>query len=601
MSALPTFPLTGEFPRGKAFTRSTLSPYQLTTEKAMLKLRRFLTSYKRELIIGPLCKLFEAVLELFVPLVMAGIIDNGILKNDTGYVLTMGAVLVLLGVSGLASALVCQYMASYTSQGAGTKIRAALFEHIGRLSHRELDEIGTPALITRMTADINAVQANIAMIMRLLLRAPFLIIGALVMACFIDLRLSLIFFGATLIIGLVLFLVMRGSLPFYKRVQASLDRLSLFARENLQGGRVIRAFSKQRAQRERFKDENERLARTAVRVGRLSALLNPATYVAAYTAVALVLYFGADRVNGGALLSGDIVALTSYLTQILLAMIVLANLIVLLARGSASAARINAVFETEPSVKETASEPVQTDSGAPEIEFKDLSFTYGDGDNELEHISFTIEKNSFTGIIGTTGSGKSTLLSLIMRYYDATEGEALVEGVNVRDYPFAQLRSKVGEAPQKATLFSGTVRSNMKWKSPDASDEEIWRALKIAQADGFVESLDMSVARGGVNFSGGQRQRLCIARALVGSSPIIMLDDSFSALDFATEKALRQELLKLENTTLIVVTQRCASIMNADKILVLEDGRLEGAGTHSELMHTCEAYREICVSQGIAG
>ena len=565
----------------------------------MLKLRRFLTSYKRELIIGPLCKLFEAVLELFVPLVMAGIIDNGILKNDTGCVLRMGAVLVLLGVSGLASALVCQYMASYTSQGAGTKIRAALFEHIGRLSHRELDEIGTPALITRMTADINAVQANIAMIMRLLLRAPFLIVGALVMACFIDLRLSLIFFGATLIIGLVLFLVMRGSLPFYKRIQGSLDRLSLFARENLQGGRVIRAFSKQRAQRERFKDENERLAKTAVRVGRLSALLNPATYVAAYTAVALVLYFGADRVNGGALLSGDIVALTSYLTQILLAMIVLANLIVLLARGSASAARINAVFETEPSVKETASEPVQTDSNAPEIEFKDLSFTYGDGDNELEHISFTIEKNSFTGVIGTTGSGKSTLLSLIMRYYDATGGEALVEGVNVRDYPFAQLRSKVGEAPQKATLFSGTVRSNMKWKNPDASDDEIWRALRIAQADGFVDSLDMSVARGGVNFSGGQRQRLCIARAMVGGSPIIMLDDSFSALDFATEKALRQELLKLENTTLIVVTQRCDSIMNADKILVLEDGRLEGAGTHSELMQTCEAYREICVSQGI--
>ena len=413
----------------------------------MFKLRRFLTDYKKQLIIGPLCKLFEAVLELFAPLVMAEIINNGILKQNTDYVLKMGAVLVLLGVVGLSSALVCQYMASYTSQGAGTKIRSALFKHIGTLSNKELDELGAPALITRMTSDINAVQANIAMTMRLLLRAPFLIIGALVMACFIDLKISLIFFAAALVIGVILYLVMTKSLPFYKKIQSALDRISLLSRENLSGNRVIRAFSKQKQQGESFEKQTEKLAKTSVRVGRLSALLNPATYVVAYSAIVLILYFGGQQVNSGVLLSGDIVALTSYMTQILLAMIVLADLVVLLSRGSASASRINEVFETEPSVKELNDKKVEPVENAPKVEFRNVSFSYGDGDKELEDISFNIEKNTVVGIIGTTGSGKSTLLSLINRYYDTRSGEVFVGGVNVKEYPFGQLRSGIGEVP----------------------------------------------------------------------------------------------------------------------------------------------------------
>lgn len=562
----------------------------------MFKLRRFLKDYKPQLIIGPLCKLFEAVLELFVPLVMAQIIDNGIIKGDVSYVYKMGGALVVLGVLGLSSALVCQYMASYTSQGAGTKIRAALFEHIGTLSHRELDRLTTPALITRMTSDINYVQANIAMTMRLLLRAPFLIIGALIMSCFIDLQISLIFFGATAVIGLILWLVMRGSLPFYKRIQAGLDRLSLLARENLGGNRVIRAFSKQRAQRDAFDDEAKRLEKTTVRVGRLSALLNPATYAVTYIAVILILWFGGQKVGGGELLSGDIVALTSYMTQILLAMIVLANLVVLLSKGSAGAARINEVFETEPSVKELSTVEVKPVENAPKVEFKNVDFSYGDGDSELQGISFKIEKNTTAGIIGTTGSGKSTLLSLIMRYYDTTDGAVEVDGVDVKEYPFEQLRGKIAVVPQKAVLFSGTVRSNMKWQKPDASDDEIWEALKTAQADKFIDRLDMSVAQGGMNFSGGQRQRLCIARALVGEPELIILDDSFSALDFATEKALRSELMK-KKATFIIVTQRCSTIMGADKILVLEDGCLVGEGTHDKLYESNPTYREICRTQ----
>lgn len=564
--------------------------------KRMFKLRRFLKDYKLQLIVGPLCKLFEAVLELFVPLVMAGIIDNGILKNDIDYIWKMGIVLVLLAAVGLSSALVCQYMASYTSQGAGTKIREAMFSHIGKLSHKELDEIGTPALVTRMTSDINAVQANIAMTMRLLLRAPFLIIGALVMSCFINLELSIIFFVSSAIIGLILYIVMTKSLPFYKAVQSKLDKIALLSRENLSGNRVIRAFSKQKAQETALENEAETLAKISTRVGRISALLNPATYVIAYTAVIFILYFGAGKVNSGELFSGDIVALVSYMTQILLAMIVLANLVVLLSRGSASAARINEVFETEPSVKESGKTEPETDKNAAKVEFKDVSFTYGDGDNELENISFKIEKNSFTGIIGPTGSGKSTLLSLILRYYDAASGEVKVDGADVKDYKLSGLRGKIGVVPQKSVLFSGTVRSNMRWQKADADDEEIFKALKIAQAD-FIDDLDTSVAQGGTNFSGGQRQRLCIARALVGEPELIILDDSFSALDFATEKALRAELLKMKNTTFVVVTQRCSTVMSADKILVLEDGRLEGDGTHDELIKDCPAYKEICLSQ----
>ncbi len=562
----------------------------------MFKLRRFLTDYKPQLIIGPLCKLFEAVLELFVPVVMALIIDNGILKNDASYVLRMGGVLVLLGVVGLSSALVCQYMASYTSQGAGTKIRSALFKHIDALSHRELDELTAPSLITRMTSDINSVQANIAMTMRLLLRAPFLIIGALVMSFFIDAQISLIFLGATAVIGLILWLVMTKSLVFFKKIQGKLDTISLLSRENLEGNRVIRAFSGQKQQKQNLNAEAENLAKLTVRVGRLSALLNPMTYAVTYIAIILILWFGGIKVDNGSLLSGDIVALTSYMTQILLAMIVLANLVVLLSRGSAGAARINAVFEVEPSVRERSSDPVTPDLNAPEVEFENVDFSYGGGDNELQNISFRIERNTTTGIIGTTGSGKTTLLSLILRCYDVKNGAVRVDGVDVRDYPFAQLRGKIAVVPQKAVLFSGTIRSNLKWQKPGATDEEIFAALKDACADEFVTDLDMPVSQGGLNFSGGQRQRLCIARALVGEPELVILDDSFSALDFATEKKLRSNLRR-RKSAFIIVTQRCSTIMSADKILVLEDGLLVGEGTHEQLFENNETYRDICRTQ----
>lgn len=566
-------------------------------------LKKYLKDYIPQLIIGPACKLFEAILELCVPLVMAAIIDNGILKNDTDYVLKMGIVLVLLGVVGLSSALVCQYMASYTSQGTGTKLRTALLKHINTLSHKELDEIGTPSLITRMTSDINAVQLNIAMIMRLLLRAPFLIIGALVMACFINLKISVIFFIASLLIGVVLYLVMTKSLPFYKKSQGLLDKVALISRENLEGNRVIRAFSKQEAQKQQMKDTADELTKTVLRVGKLSALLNPATYVITYIAIIFILWLGGSQVYNGQLLSGDVIALTSYMTQILLAMIVLANLVVILSKGNASQARLTEIFNTKPSVTETNSNPINPVADAPTVEFKNVSFSYGDGDNELEDLTFTIEKGSVVGIIGTTGAGKSTLLNLILRFYDTTAGSVFLNGTDVKNYPLSQLRSEIGVVPQKSVLFSGTVRSNLKWQNPDATDEELWQAMKIAQCKDFVENLpgqlDARISQGGKNLSGGQRQRLCIARAIVSQPGTIILDDSFSALDFATEKALRQQLMKnkKDSTTIIIVTQRCSTVMNADQILVLEDGELVGNGTHNELLKSCDTYREICMSQ----
>lgn len=565
-------------------------------------LKKFLKDYIPQLIIGPACKLFEAILELCVPLVMAAIIDNGILKNDTNYVLMMGGVLVLLGIVGLASALVCQYMASYTSQGTGTKIRTALLKHIHTLSHKELDEIGTPALITRMTSDINAVQLHIAMIMRLLLRTPFLIIGALVMACFISLKISVVFFIASLLIGIVLYLVMSKSLPFYKKAQGLLDKIALISRENLEGNRVIRAFSKQESQKQQMKTTADDLTKTVLRVNKLSALLNPATYVITYVAVILILWLGGSQVYNGQLLSGDVIALTSYMTQILLAMIVLANLVVILSKGNASSARLKEIFDIKPTVVETNSNKIQPKANAPKVEFKDVSFSYGGGDNELENLTFTIKKGSVVGIIGTTGAGKSTLLNLILRFYDTTSGSVYIDGTDVKKYPLAQLRSEIGVVPQKSVLFSGTVRSNLKWQNHDADDNELWKAMEIAQCKDFVENLpgqlDARISQGGKNLSGGQRQRLCIARAIVSMPNLVILDDSFSALDFATDKALRQQLLEnKKDTTFIFVTQRCSTVMNADQILVLEDGELVGNGTHKQLLESCDTYREICMSQ----
>lgn len=571
----------------------------------MFKLRRFLKDYKKECIIGPLCKLLEAILELLVPMVMASIIDVGVKNGDSGYVLKMGGVLVLLGVVGLLSALVCQYLASKASQGVGTKIRRELFAHINTLSHAELDKLGTPSLITRITNDINQVQQTVAMGIRLLTRAPFIVVGALVMAMTINMKMSIIFFIAALLIGLTLYFIMTRSIPIFSAIQKKLDKIGLISRENLSGNRVIRAFSKQKSEKERIYTATEDLAKTSIRVSRLSALLSPVTYAVTNIAIIAIIWFGAINVdNGNGMLSGDIIALVNYMTQILLAMIVVANLVFLITKASASAARINEIFETQPSVVETNHENIKisTDINTPKISFEKVSFNYDDGDDELSNISFDIKRGQTVGIIGGTGCGKSTLINLIPRFYDVKEGCVSVDGRNVKDYPFVQLRSQIGIVPQQSILFSGTIRDNMKWQNKNATDEEIINALKIAQAYEFVsklpKGLDSRVEQGGKNFSGGQRQRLCIARATTGNPDILMLDDSFSALDFATDAALRKALKEsTSNMTVIIVTQRCSTIKNADLILVLDDGELVGKGTHEELFENCETYREICLSQ----
>lgn len=570
----------------------------------MFKLRRFLKDYKKECIIGPLCKLFEAILELLVPLVMANIIDIGVKNGDSEYVLKMGGVIVLLGIVGLLSALVCQYLASIASQGVGTKIRRELFAHINSLSHSELDRLGTPSLITRITNDTNQVQQSVAMGIRLLTRAPFIVIGALIMSMTINLKMSIIFFIASLLIGITLYIIMSKSIPIYTAIQKKLDKIGLISRENLSGNRVIRAFSKQKSEKIRIDTSTEELAKTSIRVSRLSSLLSPVTYAVTDIAIIAIVWFGAVNVDSGNMLSGDIIALINYMTQILLAMIVVANLVILMTKASASAQRINEVFETQPSIVEKQTENIAVDKsvGTPKVEFDNVTFTYGDGDDELSNISFKIMRGQTVGIIGGTGCGKSTLINLIPRYYDVKSGCVNVDGVNVKDYPFIQLRTQIGIVPQQSILFSGTIRDNMKWQNKDATDDDIINALKIAQAYDFVsllpKGLDSHVEQGGKNFSGGQRQRLCIARAIVGKPELLILDDSFSALDFATDANLRKALKKNTNTmTVIIVTQRCSTIKNADLILVLDDGKLAGCGTHDKLFEECETYREICLSQ----
>ena len=569
----------------------------------MFRLRRFLKDYIVLLIIGPLCKLTEAVLELFIPLVTADIIDNGVLKNDSSYVLSHGALMVLMGALGLGFALVCQKSASIASQGFGTKLRNAMLEHINKLSHAELDRLGTPSLITRMTSDINQLQLAVAMLIRLVIRAPFLVIGALVMACTIDLKMSLIFFIASPLIALVLYIVMNRSVPFFKDMQGKLDRVSLLSRENLSGNRVIRAFNKQDDNDMDFERANSELAHTSVRVGRISALLSPVTYIIAQAAIIAIVWFGSLSINVGSLQTGEVIALVNYMTQILLTMIVVSNLVVIFTKAFAAAARVNEVFDTQPSVKEKTTEIIETDKNAPAVEFRNVYFGYGDGGDVLRNISFTAEKGSTIGIIGGTGSGKSTLISLIPRFYDTRQGTVLVDGVDVREYSFAQLRGRMGMVPQKAVLQSGTIRSNMLWGDKNADDEDIEKALRISQAYEFVsrlpEGTDSEVTAGGSNFSGGQRQRLTIARALVRNPEILILDDSASALDMATDAALRSEIAKIEDMTVFIISQRVASVRGADSILVLNDSELVGKGTHEQLIESCELYREICSSQGV--
>lgn len=567
----------------------------------MIKLLKYLKDYKLQLIIGPACKLLEAIFELIVPLVMADIIDVGVKSGDSGYVLKMGGVMILLGAVGLCSALVCQKSASIASQGSGTKLRNELFHHINILSFTELDKIGTPSLITRMTNDINQLQYAVAMLIRLVIRAPFLVVGAMIMATTINLKLSLIFFIASPLIALVLYIIMSKSVPLFKLIQKRLDRLSLISREGLSGARVIRAFHKEDKEQERFNEANNELARTAQNVGVLSALLSPLTYAITNLAIVAIVWFGGGLVDVGEMQTGEIIALVSYMTQILLAMVVVANLVVTFTKASASAARVNEVFELEPSIKSGSDKELALESSKDFIRFENVYFGYGGGD-VLKDICFTVQKGETVGIIGTTGSGKSSLVNLIPRYYDVSDGQVYIGGENVKKYPLSQLRKLCSVVMQKAVLFSGTIESNLRWGKKDATDEEINRALEIAQAKEFVDKLpnkiETPVTQGGKNFSGGQKQRLTIARAIIASSPILILDDSASALDFATDYALRKAIKNnTEDATVFIVSQRVSTVKDADRILVLKEGELVGNGVHEELFEQCEEYREICLSQ----
>lgn len=573
----------------------------------MLKFARFLKQFKREVLIGPVFKLTEAIFELIVPLVMAQIIDVGIANGDRGYVLRMGGVMVLLGLVGLGCALICQYCAARASQGFGTVLRSEMFRHINTLSHGEIDQIGTPSLITRITNDVNQLQLAVAMLIRLVVRAPFLVIGATVMALLLDWKLACIFFVAAPLMALVLYLVMSRSIPFYRIIQKKLDRISLITRENLSGVRVIRAFSRQEKEKERFAQASEDQMSTSIAVGRISALLNPLTSAIINLAIAAVIWFGGFRVDAGGMTQGEVIAFVNYLNQILLAMIVVANLVVIFTKAAASATRVDEVLELHPSIVNRVSRPAQEVEGSPEIAFDAVSFAYPDaGAYSLSDISFTVARGQTLGIIGGTGCGKSTLVNLIPRFYEVSQGSLKVDGVDVRDYPMEQLRGKVGIVPQRAVLFSGTLRQNMQWRKQDATDEEIWQALETAQAASFVrkmpDGLDSVILQGGKNLSGGQKQRLTIARALVGEPEILILDDSASALDFATDAALRRAIAKFSagrgnRMTTIIVSQRANTVRYADQIVVLDDGKAAGIGTHEQLLESCQIYREIYWSQ----
>lgn len=565
-----------------------------------IKMTSFFAPYKKELIVGPFCKLVEAVLELLIPLIMAEIIDKGIALADWKFVLKYSGLIVLACTSGLCFSLVCQIFASRCSQGYGTDVRNALFKHINSLSSEQFDDFGTPSLLTRLSGDINQLQVAVAMLIRLVVRAPFIIIGSVVMAIILNPRLSLVFIAATPVIALALFFIMRSTVPRYKKVQKKVDDLSKVTRENLTGVRVVRAFAKEEEERERFDGEAKALAKAASVVGAISALLNPVSLLIINLAITAVVYFGGDMVNTGDMTQGEVTAFVSYLTQISLALVITANLVVIFTKASASGARVKEVLNTSPSV--TDGEGVEWgEDGAPRVEFKHVFFGYG-GNDVLQDISFKIYPSKVVGVIGGTGSGKSTLVNLLPRFYDVRRGSVLINGRNVKDYKLKQLRDRIGYVPQRTVLFSGTIRENMLWGNPGATDEDIMQALRTAQAEEFVaklpEGLDTQVNQGGKNFSGGQRQRLTIARALVRRPEIVIMDDSASALDFATDLKLRTAIRhNLTDTTTFIVSQRATSVRHADLIIVLDGGVAVGMGRHDELMRTCEVYREIVQSQ----
>ncbi len=569
----------------------------------MSNLYPYLRKYKKHLILGPIFKLLEAIFELIVPFVMAELIDNGINGNNKTYIWQMGGVLVLLAVVGLASALFCQYVASRCSQGFGTELRNVLFYHINNLSMSNSDEYGVSSMVTRFNSDINQVQLGVAMLIRLAIRAPFLVIGATVSAIILKPSMCWIFLITAPLVALVLWLIMSKTLPVYTKNQKKLDKITSIAREDLNGMRVVRAFTEQEREQKRFEDSTQAYAKSVIAIGRVSALLNPLSFVIINVAIVGLLLIGGNKINTGNLTQGELIAFINYMTQISLALVVLANVMVLFSKSWASAKRVSELLATKPAITDEGNEEAVAVEGAPAISFKDVSFAYGNGSPTLKGLSIDIQKGETIGIIGGTGSGKSTLINLLPRFYDVSQGALEIDGVDVKKYPLKQLRSKIGLVPQQAMLFSGTIRSNMQWKKKDASEDEIISALKIAQAYDFVmqksEGLDAPVQQKGKNFSGGQRQRLSIARALVGNPQIVILDDSMSALDFATDLALRKALNENlpKDTTKIIISQRATSIKYADKIIVLDKGDVVGIDTHDNLLQSCKIYKEIYDSQ----
>ncbi len=577
----------------------------------MWKLRRYLKGYSKESFIGPLFKLLEACFELIVPIVMAKIIDVGIKNKDLNYILRLGGILVFLGLLGLACSLTAQYYAAKAGMGFGTALRNDLFAHINGLSYTELDGIGTSSLITRITSDINQTQTGVNLLLRLFSRSPFIVIGALVMAFTINKRIAIIFVIAVPVLSFIIYGIMLVTMPIYKKIQNILDKVSLVTRNNLVGSRVIRAFCRQQDEIAEFEEASNRLCQTQMGVGRISGLLNPFTYIVVNVSIIAIIWQGGYQVNEGTISQGQVIALVNYMTQILLALLALANLIVTVTKASASASRINDVFALKNSMEEGClnldyeyrNESKIENKDTPKVEFKHVTFTYkGAGAPSLSELSFTVKEGEIVGIIGGTGDGKSTLVNLIPRYYDVDEGEVLIDGINVKEYTYEALHHKVAIVPQKARLFEGTIEDNLRWGNERATEEEMIHAIKIAQAYEFVmnkeEGLKTMLSQGGNNLSGGQKQRLTIARALVSDSDILIMDDSSSALDYATDAKLRHTIKTLGGKkTVFIVSQRTSSIKDADKILVLDDGKLVGLGSHKELLDTCKEYQEICYSQ----
>ncbi len=579
-------------------------------------LRRFGGKFRRYMVIGPACKLIEVIFDLLTPLVIAQMIDKGIGAHDVNAVIHYGMLLAAMAVIGISFTLVCQKMAALTSQGMGTDIRGALYEHINKLSYAELDRFGTPSLIIRITNDVNQVQLAVALGVRMLIRWPFLAVGSMVAALAIDLKLGMIFLICTPAIGLVFWFVMTRCIPYYRQLQAKLDRIALICREGLSGARVVRAFVREDHERERFAQAADDQANTAIAVGKLSSILNPVTFLVMNLGVCAILWVGGIQVNVGELTQGQVMAFVNYMTQTLTSIVYVANLVVVFTKASASASRINEVLNCVPSIADEGNQPVALPkpgniAPVPALSFSHASFSFGAGAaNAVNDVTLELPLGKTLGIIGGTGSGKSTLVSLIPRLYDASTGIVSVMGSDVRAWPLDQLRHVVAIVPQRASLVSGTIRSNLTWRDESATDEELWAALDMAQASEFVrnkpQGLDAPVEAGGKNFSGGQRQRLTIARALVGSPQILIMDDSASALDFKTDAALRHAIRERSvrgaaegglPLTTVIVSQRVSTVRDADMICVLDHGSVAGLGTHDELYATCQLYREICQSQ----